>query len=369
MKFISLNYYCHHEYNKPEQVIKKHAPTDFFLQDFKEQAIILLVKHASFEGQYEQNDFRYLFFRRSNSFWQVPLRAHQKIKKEKPSVVVIQGFIFPIQVTALRLLLGSKVVIIVQHQGEVPYKKKRIFQKMADRCVDGYLFTSSANGKEWIDAGIIKTQEKCFEIPAATTLFQRKNKEQCLAKTGMSGDVNFLWVGRLNKIKDPLTVLLGFEKYVATSPAAMLYMIYQEDYMLNEVKGIIDNSNFLKDRVVLVGTINNAVLENWYSAADYFILGSRREGGSYALMEAMACGCVPIVSNIPASIKMIDNGKAGFYFKPGNADDLAVVLESLSKHNYETVSNNVVEHFKKEMSVKAIARKMVAICEKLQIKK
>ena len=43
--------------------------------------------------------------------------------------------------------------------------------------------------------------------------------------------------------------------------------------------------------------------------ADIFVLVSEREGLSFALLEAMANGCAPIVTDIPANVEAV--GEAG----------------------------------------------------------
>ena len=37
----------------------------------------------------------------------------------------------------------------------------------------------------------------------------------------------------------------------------------------------------------------------FYSAADLFVVGSHHEGSGYSLMEACACGAMPVVTDIP----------------------------------------------------------------------
>jgi len=68
---------------------------------------------------------------------------------------------------------------------------------------------------------------------------------------------------------------------------------------LQEVNDTIKQSPVLWKAVSLKGKIDNDELSAWYSAADFYISGSHSEGGSYALLEAMACGCIPIVTSIP----------------------------------------------------------------------
>ncbi|MEO7984013.1 MAG: glycosyltransferase, partial [Bacteroidota bacterium] len=110
------------------------------------------------------------------------------------------------------------------------------------------------------------------------------------------------------------------------------------------------------------------LLEDWYNAADYFILASHREGGSYALVEAMACGCVPIVSNIPASMKMIEKGKAGFYFQPGNKEQLLERFLSLRPGEHPALSQAAEAVFTEQLSPAAIANKLFGIYQHLKRK-
>jgi glycosyltransferase involved in cell wall biosynthesis len=366
IKYIELNYYCHQEFTTPEQVIAKHQPSNLFTRCLNKHAEVVFIKHLSHEGATISQDLRYLFFRRSNSFWQIPFGTHRAIKKEKPDVVLVHGFIFPLQVMALRMALGKHCKIIQQHQAEPPFKRKKIFQQINDRCVDAYLFTSRDMASEWIKAKVIKDPLKCFELPCASTLFAQKDKAQCRQQLHMNEGMNFLWVGRLNENKDPVTVLRGFEQYVHINPAATLYMIYQEDDILDKVRDMVRFSFLLRERVVLVGKIPYPDLEAWYSAADYFVSGSHREGGSYALMEAMACGCVPIVTSIPAALQMTAGGTIGYHYPAGNANELFRVLFQLNKEKQPGLSEAAKDHFEKELSPGAIVRKFLAIYSKLR---
>jgi glycosyltransferase involved in cell wall biosynthesis len=142
-------------------------------------------------------------------------------------------------------------------------------------------------------------------------------------------------------------------------------MIFSEDDLLPEVKILIDSEEHLRNKVTLVGKIPKAELEAWYGAADYYLTGSHREGGSFALIEAMACGCVPIVTRIPASMKTIESGTYGYHFDAGDADGLSGVLTSLDLENREEISLRVRAHFENSLSPKAISDRMLSICEKL----
>jgi glycosyltransferase involved in cell wall biosynthesis len=183
----------------------------------------------------------------------------------------------------------------------------------------------------------------------------------------MRGGTNFLWVGRLNENKDPLTVLSGFEKYFKQNPDARLFMIYSEDDLLEPVRQRINSSPVLNDKVKLVGKIVHEQLPDWYSAADYFVSGSRREGGGYALKEAMACGCIPVVTDIPAFMKTIDNGRVGYYFKAGDSDSLFGVLTGLDQGMQSAMSMKVIGQFRNNLSPAVIAEKMLSVYKALRM--
>ena len=57
-----------------------------------------------------------------------------------------------------------------------------------------------------------------------------------------------------------------------------------------------------------------------YSACDYVAIPSGFDGMPNVLLEAMACGVVPIVSDAGALGEVIAEGDTGFVFRAGNRD-------------------------------------------------
>ena len=329
------------------------------------QLRITIIEHINYEGEYFKEGVLYRFFRSGKGFFHRYTKTINYIKKEQPDFLFVQGLIFPFQVILLRLKVGKKVKFIVQHHGGKPFGGiKKIFQRIADRYIDAYVFTASGNATEWIEKGVIKNESKIKEILEGSTWFEKRDKQACRKRLNISGNPLLLWVGRLHTNKDPITVLRGFKKYVEQEPSASLYMIFGEDGLVAEVKAYIF-LNGLQDAVKLVGKIGHADLPDWYSAADLFISGSLSEGSGYALLEAMACGCVPVVTNIPSFKKITGEGHYGYLFEPGDENGLLDTLIKVKLTDLEAFSEKIRDHFKQELSFSSIARKLFKLCAQL----
>lgn len=366
IKLIDLNYHAHSNISSPEEVMELQKASIGFVEFIQEKLSIQLIKHLNYEGEKYVNDVKYVFFKSKNKFWHIPFKTHRYIQKQNPHIVLIQGLIFPLQLIALKIKLGKKVKMIVQNHGEKPFGGiKKFFQKVADHYIDIYLFTSVENANEWVEKKIIVNKEKCHELLEASTFFQMKDKLQCKLRLGFTGNQNFLWVGRLNIGKDPMTVINAFEKYIISCPEARLFMIYQTEELLTVIKRRLEENEQLNKAIILKGKVNHCELEGWFNAADYFISGSHKEGSGYALIEAMSCGCIPIVTNIPSFKKITNEGTFGFLFEPGDSQSLLKILLSLKNIDKETLSSSVVGHFNHNLSFKSIADDLYAICEKL----
>jgi L-malate glycosyltransferase len=73
----------------------------------------------------------------------------------------------------------------------------------------------------------------------------------------------------------------------------------------------------------------NAEVPAMLAAHDVYVSASRWDGASLSLMEAMACGIFPVVSDIPANREWLEHEKTGLLFTPGDWKALAEMLVSL----------------------------------------
>src|SRR5207302_5467774 len=99
--------------------------------------------------------------------------------------------------------------------------------------------------------------------------------------------------------------------------------------------------------------------------ADFYISASHEESCGYALLEAMACGCIPVVTSIPSFKKNTGDGKFGFLFPPGEPDELLKILSNLKNINLKEFSEDVTRYFKTNLSFENIADTLYHLCETL----
>jgi glycosyltransferase involved in cell wall biosynthesis len=102
----------------------------------------------------------------------------------------------------------------------------------------------------------------------------------------------------------------------------------------------------------------------YFSAADLFVAGSHHEGSGYALMEACACGAVPVVTDIP-TFRLLSGGVSGAFWRPGDAPALARALTDVASRDLDVERARLAVHFAHELSWDAVGRRALEIYEEV----
>ncbi|HEY6505730.1 MAG TPA: glycosyltransferase family 4 protein [Chitinophagaceae bacterium] len=356
MKIISIGYTNTPGFTDPDTWLDRISFYTGILEELAKQHEVESIEQISYSGILQRRGVGYHFLDLKTEKSLFPDKLHRYIAQMKPGVVFVNGFIFPLNIIHLRLRLGKKVKIIVLHRAEKPFTGiKRYFQKLADKCVDAYLFTSSEFSDMWKRNINVR---KIHEVIQASSIFHPADKADARRQTNTNGDPVFLWVGRLDVNKDPLTVIKAFLNYLNNQPGAKLYLIYQGEELLQEVKDLIRIDERGEGAVILIGKVDHQQMQDWYNSADFIISGSHYEGSGIAVCEAMSCGCIPIVTNILSFRRMSGLGKCGLLYGPGNEKELLTALLSTGKMDIEKERAKVSAQFNEELSFGAIAGKI-----------
>ncbi|MFN8770977.1 MAG: glycosyltransferase family 4 protein [Neisseriaceae bacterium] len=102
----------------------------------------------------------------------------------------------------------------------------------------------------------------------------------------------------------------------------------------NKLKTLAKDLNLTDQEIIFTGMITYSELQEWYTKAKIFISVPKSDATSLSLLEAMAYGCYPILSNLPANLEWIINDLNGHICENVNTlhNDIKFVIESINNH-------------------------------------
>lgn len=143
------------------------------------------------------------------------------------------------------------------------------------------------------------------------------------------GKLNLLFVGRLEKRKGFRYLLRAYIKLKREFPALRLIVVgAYTDEMRQRYQAYV-NSIRLAD-VIFAGRVSADDLPRYYRSADIFCAPSTGgESFGIILLEAMACGCPIVASDIIGYRWVLDEGQQGLLVPPKDEEALAAALRRL----------------------------------------
>jgi glycosyltransferase involved in cell wall biosynthesis len=103
-------------------------------------------------------------------------------------------------------------------------------------------------------------------------------------------------------------------------------------------------------------------------AADMFVLGSHREGSGYSLIEALACGLPPVVTDIPSFRALTGAGAVGRLWPCGDSQALSEALQVVAASADANTRSAVRRHFERELSFSALGAKLVTMYRDVSVR-
>lgn len=243
-------------------------------------------------------------------------------------------------------------VLLQDHADRMPgYWQRRQWRRWY-AGVSGVAFTSTRLAQPFVRAGLFAPSTRLFAIPESSCRFTRGSRTDACAETGLYGSPSVLWVGHLSEGKDPLTVLDGIALAAERLPGLQLWCAFGTAPLLGAVQRRIAADPRLAGRVHLLGKVAHARVESLMRASDLFVSGSLAESCSYAALEAMACGVMPVVTDIPSHRAL--TGDIGALWPRGDAHALAEALVRAAVDRLP--AERVRAHFDAHLSFAAVGR-------------
>lgn len=135
-----------------------------------------------------------------------------------------------------------------------------------------------------------------------------------------------LTVGTLEPRKNYLRLLLALEKAWARDAAPDWWLIARRGWDYDDFLQRLESSRF-RQRVRWVESLPDAELLRAYQGALAFLFPSRHEGFGLAVLEAMACGVAPVVSEKTAAAWLA--GPSAMLVDPASVDSIADGIERI----------------------------------------
>ena len=171
---------------------------------------------------------------------------------------------------------------------------------------------------------VLGDHDKLVLIPNGvdSTPIDESERDSARAELGLSpADVAGVVLAGLDSHKEPLVAARA--ALDAAQDATSLVLMFAGDGPLrSELLDLADSSPPIR----VLGHQSDA--HRVLAAADFFVLPSRREGLSFALLEAMSRGLPPVVSDDPANTEAV--GDAGVVVPAGDVAGFAAAMRRLA---------------------------------------
>ena len=198
------------------------------------------------------------------------------------------------------------------------------------RQIDAYVATSSPLVASYQKCGLPSAKLSCIPngvdtgwfhpVPAEEKMAVRRRLDLPLDRTLA------LYVGRLGYLKGVDILLRALASSSTDARCDLVLVIVGDGEERDRLERMISSSQISKS-VLMIGTQQD--VRDYYWAADIFVLPSRTEGLSNALIEAMACGLPSVVSAVGGSSDLVKEGQNGLLFEAENHEELARQLASM----------------------------------------
>jgi glycosyltransferase involved in cell wall biosynthesis len=117
--------------------------------------------------------------------------------------------------------------------------------------------------------------------------------------------------------------------YVIKQNNDVILLICGSGSLEDNLKRLANNLGMDK-YIHFLGKISRERMPDYLRSADIYVSTSLSDGTSNSLLEAMACGIFPIVTDIPGNRPWVTHDKNGFLFEKGDYDKLSeLILQSI----------------------------------------
>lgn len=187
---------------------------------------------------------------------------------------------------------GSDILVTPDQGGAYRWMTKKVLRNCAVTTSDSHFMADRMR-----ELGAREVMVFPFGLEAMPRQNARKQPWLCFANRG------------LEPIYRPQRVIDAFARIVAAQPEARL--VVANDGSLRAALEADVAARGLADKVRFVGRLDAAAQAGHYARATWFLSLPESDSVSVSVLEAMAHGCVPLLSELPANREVIGDSARG----------------------------------------------------------
>lgn len=171
---------------------------------------------------------------------------------------------------------------------------------------------------------------------------------------------DIIYAGRFSSEKGTIKLARALTQLIKSQPGMRVCLV-GDGLLCEDMKRILREGG-VYDQVDFPGWVNHDEMPSYYADARLLVLPSESEGVPTAMLEAMACGTVPVATPVGGVPDIIVDGETGFLL-PDN--DPATITDFLNKvltdEDLKPVSNQAREYIRCNHSYDAIVEQFQSL--------
>lgn len=257
---------------------------------------------------------------------QIFYKLYRLFKKIRPDIIHSHLSYMWLYSTIPAKLAGVKGIVLTEHANLMTPSILYCFLSRVTQKITDYIVTNSKQIKYFLIEHEGLNNKNIVIIPNGLDLNAYScsgNRIKIQEELGLSEDDSVIgFVSRLQAPKDHYTLLDAIEKMLVINKKVKLLLV-GNGMEENNIKNYIESKG-LTECVLMLGYRRD--IPDLLSCMEIFVLSSKKEGQSIAIMEAMAMGLPVVATASGGTPELVDNEITGILVSPCDSDALARAL-------------------------------------------
>ena len=288
----------------------------------------------------------------ASTFWKVS-KAIMSVKCDVVHMHLNPSYFFGIG--AILFDRKKKYIVTCHNQAEIE-KRERARYEVKRFCLTHRLFDQVA-----ISHQNAKSIERVYSVPPARLIYNGRASVGASEKIGQtreeisrykktSNTQVFTIVARCNPQKNIPRLIRCFNQLIDSGFDVTLLVI-GNGYDSPEISPIVKQAH---SNIHFLGQKHN--IADYLMCSDFFTLSSDYEGMPITLIEALACGCIPVGTPVSGFNDVVEDGKTGFVAKGISDEAYLDVLKRAIAHKGCISKDKLKDVYESKLSMVACAR-------------